>query len=229
MQLRDVSRLQYTSKPTEAQSSTTIFWWEQSETYPLPRIDDLLDQLGNARFFSTLDLAAGYWQICMAPEAQEKTVFVTHQGLYEFEVMPLGLTNAPAAFQRLMQQILLPLNPKHAAEFVNVYVDEVIVFSSSLEDQLEHLRQVVCKIMEAGLKLKPSKCHFARAEVEYLHGVPGDPGRTEANHATCQSSGGIPCFHLPEGAAPILGIGFILQEIYPSVCQDSPSAASSYA
>ena len=140
----------------------------KKDTYPLPRIDDRLDQLGNARFFSTLDLAAGYWQIRMAPEAQEKTAFVTHQGLYEFEVMPFGLTNAPAAFQRLMEQILLPLNPKHGAEFVNVYVDDVIVFSSSLEDHLEHLCQVVCKIMEAGLKLKPSKCHFARAEVEYL-------------------------------------------------------------
>ena len=64
----------------------------------------------------------------MAPEAQEKTTFITHQGLYEFEVMPFGLTNAPAAYQRLMQQLLLPLNPKMGAEFVNVYVDDVIVF-----------------------------------------------------------------------------------------------------
>ena len=82
--------------------------------------------------------------------------------------MPFGLTNAPAAFQRLMQQLLLLLNPKMGAEFVNVYVDDVIVFSSSLEDHLEHLRKVVSKLMEAGLKLKPSKCHFTMAEVEYL-------------------------------------------------------------
>ena len=95
----------------------------------------------------------------MAPEAQEKTAFITHQGLYELEVMPFGLTNAPAAYQRLMQQLLLPLNPKVGAEFVNVYVD-VIVFSSSLEDHLEHLRKVVSKLMEAGLKLKPSKCQL---------------------------------------------------------------------
>ena len=77
----------------------------------------------------------------MAPEAQEKTTFITHQGLYEFEVMPFGLTNAPAAYQRLMQQLLLPLNPKMGAEFVNVYVDDVIVFSSSLEDHHEHLHK----------------------------------------------------------------------------------------
>ena len=83
---------------------------------PLHRIDDLLDQFGNAHFFSTLE--AGYWQICMAPEAQEKTAFVTHQGLYEFKVMPFGVTIAPAAFQHIMQQILLPLNSKHGAEFV---------------------------------------------------------------------------------------------------------------
>ena len=95
----------------------------------------------------------------MAPEAQEKTAFITHQGLYELEVMPFGLTNAPAAYQRLMQQLLLPLNPKLGAEFVNVY-DDVIVFSSSLEDHLEHLRKVVSKLMEAGLKLKPSKCQL---------------------------------------------------------------------
>ena len=67
-----------------------------------------------------------------------------------------------------MQQILLPLNPKHGAESFNVYIDDVIVFSSSLEDHFEHLRKVVCKLIKAGLKLKPSKCHFVRAEVEYL-------------------------------------------------------------
>ena len=85
----------------------------------------------------------------MAPEAQEKTAFITHQGLHEFELMPFGLINAPAAFHCLMQQLLLPLNPKMGAEFV----DDVIVFSSSLEDHLKHLRKVVSKLMKAGLKL----------------------------------------------------------------------------
>ena len=140
----------------------------KKDTHPLPRIDDLLDQLGKARYFSTLDLAAGYWQICMAAESQEKTAFATHRGLYEFTVMPFGLTNAPAAFQRLMQQILLPLNPRDGPEFVNVYIDDVIVFSSTLEEHLDHLHQVISTLMNAGLKLKPNKCHFARKEVEYL-------------------------------------------------------------
>ena len=140
----------------------------KKDTFPLPRIDDLLDQLGKAQFFSILDLASGYWQIRMAPEAQEKTAFVTHRGLFEFRVMPFGLTNAPAVFQRLMQQLLMPLNPKNGVEFVNVYIDDVIVFSATLEEHLEHLKLVITRLVEAGLKLQPAKCHFAQAEVEYL-------------------------------------------------------------
>ena len=82
------------------------------DTFPLPRVDDLLDQLGETRYFSTLDLAAGYWQIKIGPDSQAKTAFVTHQGLYEFRVMPFGLTNAPSVFQRLMQKVLMGLNPE---------------------------------------------------------------------------------------------------------------------
>ncbi len=83
----------------------------KSDLFPLPRIDDLLDQLGKSRFFSTLDLASGYWQVQVHPNSMEKTAFITHQGLYEFMVMPFGLRNAPAVFQRLMQQVLRGLNP----------------------------------------------------------------------------------------------------------------------
>ena len=78
----------------------------KTDTYPLPRIDDLLDQLGRSHIFSTLDLAAGYWQICMQPDSQEKTAFAMPQGLFEFCIMPFGLMNAPAVFQRLMQTVL---------------------------------------------------------------------------------------------------------------------------
>ena len=140
----------------------------KSDTYPLPRIDDLLDQLGQCKYFSTLDLASGYWQIRVARESREKTTFVTPQGLFEFLVMPFGLTNAPAAFQRLMQRVLAGLNPDAGPDFVAVYIDDVLVFSRTVEDHLNHLRAVIQRIMEAGLKLKPSKCHFAQREVEYL-------------------------------------------------------------
>ena len=84
----------------------------KADTYLLLRIDDLLDQLGRCHFFSTLDLASGYWQIRVSPASREKTVFVIPQGLYEFLVMPFGLTNVPAVFQRLMQRLLMGLNPE---------------------------------------------------------------------------------------------------------------------
>ena len=97
----------------------------KQDTFPLPRVDDLLDQLGKTRYLSSLDLASGYWQIRVHPESQPKTAFVTHQGLHEFKVMPFGLTNAPSVFQRLMQQVLMGLNPDDAPDFVSVYIDNI--------------------------------------------------------------------------------------------------------
>ena len=81
------------------------------DSYPLPRIDDMLDELGNMKYFSTLELASGYWQVKMSEASREKTAFVTQNGLFEFQVMPFGLTNAPAVFQRLMHQVINTLNP----------------------------------------------------------------------------------------------------------------------
>ena len=140
----------------------------KADTYPLPRIDDLLDELGRCRFFSTLDLASGYWQIRVSPASREKTALVTPQGLYEFLVMPFGLTNAPAVFQRLMQRLLMGLNPESGPDFVTVYIDDILMFSPTLDEHLVHLQVVIRRINEAGLKLKPSKCWFVCQEVEYL-------------------------------------------------------------
>ena len=139
-----------------------------ADSFPLPRIDDLLDQLRESEYFSTIDSAAGFWQIRMHPSAKEKTAFVTPQGLYEFRVMPFGLTNAPGVFQRLMQQVIMGLNPTSSPDFVSVYLDDILVFSRSLEDHLNHLRMVITRLVEVGLKLKPTKCHFARRELEHL-------------------------------------------------------------
>ena len=106
------------------------------DTFPSSRIDDLLDQLGKAKYFSTLDLAAGYWQIQMHPDSRQKTAFVTHMGLHEFRVMPFGLRNAPAVFQRLMQQVLAELKTKNCSEFKSAYIDDILVFSSTLEQHI---------------------------------------------------------------------------------------------
>ena len=140
----------------------------KADTFPLPRIDDLLDQLGKAKYFSKFDLASGFWQIRMHPQSQEKTAFSTPQGLYEFRVMPFGLTNAPSVFQRLIQQVLMGLNPDSGPSFVAAYIDDILVFSDTLKDHLNHLRLVLERLREVNLKLKPTKCRFARKEVEYL-------------------------------------------------------------
>ena len=94
----------------------------KADTFPLPRVDELLDQLGRSKYFSTLDLASGYWQVPVHPASREKTAFITHQGLYEFQVMPFGLKNAPAVFQRLMQRVLHGLNPEEGPDFVSIWM-----------------------------------------------------------------------------------------------------------
>ena len=104
----------------------------------------------------------------MHPDSQQKTAFTTNYGLFKFCVMPFGLQNAPAVFQRLMQGILTGMNPSDGPDFVSLYLDDILVFSPSLEDHLNHLGQVLNRLSEVGLKLKPSKCHFVTLRVEYL-------------------------------------------------------------
>ena len=132
------------------------------DVFPLPRINDLLDQLGKSKYYTTLDLASGYWQIKVNANSQEKTAFTTHQGLFEFRVMPFGVMNAPAVFQRLMQRVLSGL------QFISVYLDDVIVYSETLEEHASHLRTVFERLRTANLKLNPAKCKFVCKEVDYL-------------------------------------------------------------
>ena len=137
----------------------------KADQFPIPRTDDLLDQIGKSKYFSTLDLASGYWQIPVHPDFQAKTAFTIPSGLYEFKVMPFGLTNAPAVFQCLMQRVLMGLNPLEGPDMVTVYIDDILVFSRTLD---EHLQSVLQRLKQAGLKLNPQKCHFITQEVEYL-------------------------------------------------------------
>ena len=98
------------------------------DSYPLPRIDDLLDQLGQSHYFSTLNLASGYCQVRVQQDSVPKTAFVTPQGLFEFRMMPFGFTNAPSVFQRLMQCILMGFNAEEGPDFVSVYIDDILIF-----------------------------------------------------------------------------------------------------
>ena len=134
------------------------------DAYPLPRIDDLLDSLGGATWFSTIDLASGFWQISMHEEDIEKTAFITPSGLYEFVVMPFGLNNAPGTFQRLMNWVLRD----YLGIFVAVYIDDVIIYTrGTMEQHLDHLRLVFRTLKKAMLKIKLKKCHFCLPSLSF--------------------------------------------------------------
>jgi RNase H-like domain found in reverse transcriptase/Reverse transcriptase (RNA-dependent DNA polymerase)/Aspartyl protease/Zinc knuckle len=153
----------------------------KKDNYPLPRIDDLLDMLKNSSWYTSLDLASGYWQVEMNPEDKEKTAFITPGGIYQFNVMPFGLTNAPATFQRLMDSLFSGLIGKS----VVVYLDDLNIYSKTFEDHLEHLQEVFNILQKAGLKLKPQKCVFAQKNLKFLgyvvgeHGISTDPAKIE--------------------------------------------------
>ena len=123
-----------------------------------------LEALGGAKFFSSVDLLSGYWQVEMDPVSREKTAFVTHAGLCEFTTMPVGLCNALGTFQCLMECVLRGLTWQIAL----IYLDDVLIYSQTFEEHLQHLRLVFDRFREAGLKLKPSKCHFGQTKVNYL-------------------------------------------------------------
>ena len=149
----------------------------RKDAQPLPRIDDTLDTMGEACYFSTLDLASGYWQVALDPNDKEKTAFATPFGLYQLRVMPFGLCNAPATFQRLMEQVLAGLHWTCCL----IYLDDIIVFSRSVPEHLSKLREVLSRLKGAGLKVKQLKCHLLRRSVQYLghilsaRGVETDP------------------------------------------------------
>ena len=143
------------------------------DMYPLPRIDDMLESFNGAAWFTTLDLASGYWQVEMDEQDVEKTAFKTPFGLYEFLVMPFGLAYAPGTFQRLMNYIL----HDYLGKFVAVYLDDIIIYSKgSLENHLSHIAQVFETLRRAHLKIKLKKCHFCFPNIHFLGHVVGRDG-----------------------------------------------------
>ena len=148
---------------------------------PLPRIDDTLQSLSGSRWFSTIDLLSGFWQVDIAEDDKEKTAFITHDGLFEFNVMSFGLCNAPATFQRLMN---LPLSEMLWSECL-VYLDDIIIFGRTFEEHLSHLASILERLREVNLKAKLPKCNFLKQQVCYLghviswDGIATDPSRTK--------------------------------------------------
>ncbi|OWZ06249.1 Gag-pol fusion protein [Phytophthora megakarya] len=135
------------------------------DVYPLPRIDDTLDQLHGSRRFTSLDLHSGYWQVPVAAKDRDKTGFVTRRGLYRFVRMPFGLANAPGTFQRMMNAVLRGLTWQTCL----VYLDDVIIFTKGdVAQHVVELATVLERLSQAGLSLKAKKCTFAATKLQYL-------------------------------------------------------------
>ena len=151
----------------------------KKDSYPLPRIDSTLDELAGLTWFSTLDLKSGYWQVEVAEKDREKTAFSVGNGLWHYNVMAFGLCNAPATFERLMDNVLEDLR-------CVIYLDDVLVHASTFERELRHLRLVFSRLRVANLKLNPKKCEVSRRKVKFLghvvyaEGVATDPDKVEA-------------------------------------------------
>src|SRR5271165_7173130 len=142
------------------------------DSYPLSRIDSCMDALGRAKFFSTLDLRSGYWQVELDKDSSEKTAFVTRKGVYKFNVLAFGLSNAPAIFQRLMDMLLIGLNWQICLAFL----DDVIVISSTFDEHLDRLNQVFARFKAANLKLNAGKCHLLQKAVRFLGSIVSENG-----------------------------------------------------
>jgi hypothetical protein len=150
--------------------------------HPLPVVEELLDELFGAQWFTKLDLWSGYHQIRMAAGDEHKTAFRTHQGLYEFLVMPFGLTNTPATFQHIMNTIF----KDYMRKFFLVFMDNILVYSSTLEEHIQHLTSVFQTLAHHQFLVKYSKCMFAQQSLEYLghvitvNGIATDPAKIAA-------------------------------------------------
>ena len=125
----------------------------KKDAFPLPRIDDSLNSLSGQAWFSTLDLASEYWQVRLSEDAKPKIAFATHSGLFQFAVMPFGLCNAPATFERLMSEVMRGLHWKRCL----VYIDDILVFGHDFESALHSLELVLIRVAEYGLQLKSTK------------------------------------------------------------------------
>ena len=140
----------------------------EMDAYPMLRIDDLIDRVGEAKFITTLDLSWGYWQVPVRKEDQPKTAFTTPYGLFQFRVMPFGLQGAPATFQRMMDCLLDSIN------YAAAYLDDVIIYSNSWSEHLRHVSSILQRLADAGLTVKPKKCQFGMSSCAYLGHIMGN-------------------------------------------------------
>jgi hypothetical protein len=129
--------------------------------FPMPLVDEILDELVGTQYFSSLDMTSGYHHIRMGLEDEYKTAFKTHHGHYQFRVMPFGLTNAPASFECAMNSILEP----YLRKFLMVFIDDILIYSVDMNQHLEHLRLVFSTLRAHQFYLKRKKCVFAKSKL----------------------------------------------------------------
>ncbi len=152
------------------------------DMFPMPLVEDVIDQLGKSIWFTALNLQSGFWQIRMAPKDMKKTALITKTGLHDWTVMPFGLKNATSTFTRTMSKVFKDLG----SAFLKVFVDDLNVHSETWDDHLRHLEAVLCKLREVNLKLDPSKCCFVAKSITFLghvvnrESIQPDPGKVEA-------------------------------------------------
>lgn len=193
------------------------------DAYPLPRVDECLDSLSNSKWFSSMDLNSGFWQIAMAPEDKEKTAFNTSLGLYQFTVMPFGLANSPSTFERLMENILRGLQWQECL----VYMDDIIVPGQSFSESLETLDHIFQRLSSANLKLKPSKCTLFQKEIKVLghlvseSGISTDPQNQKQN----QCDGRLASTIISKGNEEFHRVMLLSQEICQRICKNSKTTS----
>ena len=180
--------------------------------YALPRIDDLLDQLHGSTMFTSLDLAQGYHQIRIPPEDVPKTAFRTPIGHFQYRVLPFGLTNAHATFQAVMNDIFRP----YLGKFVLIYLDDILIYSKTPEEHVEHLRTVLRVLREHQFYAKKKKCVFTEKELLYLGHIIGAEGIRPDPCKGCSGSG-VDCAHGFASVAILPGFLKLLSEVYPGV------------
>ncbi len=170
------------------------------DAYPMPRIDEIIDKLGQAKYITTIDLARGYWQVPVAEEDTAKTAFSTPWGLYQFRMMPFGLSGAPATFQRLMDDLL-----RGTDDFAAAYMDDLVIYSGTWEEHCDHIRQVMQRLREHGLTAKPKKCQFGMRFCVYLGHIVGG-GQVRPEVSKLQAVEGFPVPTTKKAVRAFLGL-----------------------